>query len=323
MRGLRNAVQRHWFGGVLAFSAVAALLGLLVLCILVLPGYLVQYSAGHLAHQLSVSSRLSALNNIRTTLIQALGGTLVLAGATIGAMATFRQITVIREGQITDRLTHAVDQLGHDAVDVRVGGIYALERIAGNSPIDCDSIFDILSLFIRRKSQTAVAPGDGSAESEFFVYAKNALRTRSGDVQAALTVTTRSPLSNKARFVTLDSLDIRGAMLPDANLSNTSLVGVQLEGSWMRNANLREATLSRGYLRRCILAKADLRKCNLDRTDLREADLHDADLRGASLIAADLTGAELIGADFRGATASYETCWPNGVAPTTLGVIVK
>jgi len=34
------------------------------------------------------------------------------------------------QGQITDRYTKAVEQLGSDKLDVRIGGIYALERIA-------------------------------------------------------------------------------------------------------------------------------------------------------------------------------------------------
>ena len=292
MHGLREALRKHWIGGLLVIIAAVILLGLLLACVLPLPSYLVQHSAGHLVNHLSVTDRLKAQNDIRTTLIQALGGMLVLVGATIGAIATFRQVAVSREGQITDRFTHAVDQLGQEAVEVRVGGIYALERIAKNSPSDCDSIFDILSLFVIRKSQ--VASDDASAESMLLVYTDKALRIRKADVQAALTVITRSPLSDKARFVTLDSLDMRGAMLPNANLRQMSLVGTQLEGSWLRNADLQGASLSGGRLKKCVLMRANLSGSNLDRADLREVDLRDADLREASLIAADLTGADLM-----------------------------
>ncbi|MGH3218423.1 MAG: hypothetical protein ACRDPY_06785 [Streptosporangiaceae bacterium] len=34
---------------------------------------------------------------------------------------------------MTDRYTKAIEQLGHDKLDVRIGGIYALERIARDS----------------------------------------------------------------------------------------------------------------------------------------------------------------------------------------------
>jgi hypothetical protein len=54
-------------------------------------------------------------NSIRSTLLQGLAGVLVIGGA----VATWRQVQISREGQITDRLTHAIDQLGNDKVDVR------------------------------------------------------------------------------------------------------------------------------------------------------------------------------------------------------------
>ena len=251
MRGLREAFRKHWFNGTIAVLATFILFGLLIICILLLPKYLVQYSAGHLAADLSVSDSLKAQNDIRATLIQALGGMLVLVGATIGAIATFRQVSVSREGQITDRFTHAVDQLGQSAVDVRVGGVYALERIAKNSPSDCDAIFDILSQFVRRTSQpTSNGVYSGSMLQ---VHSDKALRIRQADAQAALTVITRSPLADKSRFVTLDRLDIEGAMLPSANLSRMSLVGAQLSGSWLRNADLQGASLQYGNLRKCVL----------------------------------------------------------------------
>jgi hypothetical protein len=68
-------------------------------------------------------------NDARSSILQALGGLLVVAGAT----ATWRQVYISREGQITERFTRAVDQLGSRNADVRIGGIYALERIGRSS----------------------------------------------------------------------------------------------------------------------------------------------------------------------------------------------
>jgi len=45
-----------------------------------------------------------------------------------------RTLETTREGQITERFTRAIDQLGHAHLDVRLGGIYGLERIARDSP---------------------------------------------------------------------------------------------------------------------------------------------------------------------------------------------
>jgi hypothetical protein len=43
-------------------------------------------------------------------------------------------LAVTQQGHITDRFTKAIDQLGATNVEVRVGGIYALGRIAEDSP---------------------------------------------------------------------------------------------------------------------------------------------------------------------------------------------
>src|SRR5258707_774085 len=57
-------------------------------------------------------------NNARSSVLQVLAGLAVVGGA----IATWRQVRVSREGQITERFTRAVDQIGNQNVDVRVGG---------------------------------------------------------------------------------------------------------------------------------------------------------------------------------------------------------
>ena len=69
-------------------------------------------------------------------LAQILGGTALLSGLYF----TWRTLQVVnREGQITDRFIRAIDQLGatddvgNRLFEIRLGGIYALERIARES----------------------------------------------------------------------------------------------------------------------------------------------------------------------------------------------
>ncbi|WP_405392416.1 hypothetical protein OG596_34145 [Streptomyces sp. NBC_01102] len=50
-----------------------------------------------------------------------------------------------KEGQITDRYTAAVGNLGEDKVDVRLGGIYALERIMQDSGRNQPTITNVLA----------------------------------------------------------------------------------------------------------------------------------------------------------------------------------
>jgi hypothetical protein len=63
-----------------------------------------------------------------------------------------RQLEIGQEGQITERFTRAIDQLGSESIDVRLGGIYALDRLAKNSSKDQDAITEILSAYVRGHS---------------------------------------------------------------------------------------------------------------------------------------------------------------------------
>ncbi|MFE3144584.1 hypothetical protein [Streptomyces scopuliridis] len=54
-----------------------------------------------------------------------------------------------KEGQITDRYTAAVGNLGEDTMDVRLGGIYALQRITQDSRRDQPTIANVLATYIR------------------------------------------------------------------------------------------------------------------------------------------------------------------------------
>jgi hypothetical protein len=124
-------------------------------------------------HELQ-DNRLKLQNDDRTTLLQGLGGLAVL----IGVFFSYRQlqhnrrqlehsIQITREqhqldqqGQITERFTRAIDQLGHDRLDVRLGGLYALERLTDDSPRDQAPVAEVLSAFVRGH-----APGHPPARS--------------------------------------------------------------------------------------------------------------------------------------------------------------
>ncbi|HEX4702314.1 MAG TPA: hypothetical protein VH352_09335, partial [Pseudonocardiaceae bacterium] len=69
------------------------------------------------------------------TVITAFTALAALAFTALSLRATRDQIGVAEQGQITDRYSHAIDQLGTagpDRLQVRLGGIYALERLAAD-----------------------------------------------------------------------------------------------------------------------------------------------------------------------------------------------
>ena len=65
------------------------------------------------------------------------------------ADTTADRLQVAREGQITDRFTKAIEQLGNEKLEVRLGGIYSLERIAKESLEDHWPIVEVLTTFVR------------------------------------------------------------------------------------------------------------------------------------------------------------------------------
>src|SRR6266540_2264453 len=237
---------------------------------------------------------LRAQNEVRTTLLQGLGGIVVL----VGAYFTYRQLHTSREGQITERFTRAIDQLGHPQLDVRLGGIYALERIARDSPADRTTIGEILTAYVRSR-----APWPPTLSSQYVATAPirevRELQIRAPDVQAVLTVLGRGGFADPKGVdspLDLHAVDLRHAHLPGAHLKRANLDGAHLEG-----ANLLGAHLKGAYLLDAHLEGADLSYAHLEGVDLRRARLDRVLLLGAHLEGANLLGAHLERANLRAA----------------------
>ena len=72
-------------------------------------------------------------------------------------------------GQVTDRFTKAIEQLGSDKLDMRIGGIYALEQIARDSAVYHPTVMEVLTAFIRAHSREPWPPSDtGNPEQQRF-----------------------------------------------------------------------------------------------------------------------------------------------------------
>ena len=277
-------------------------------------------------------------NSIRSTLLQGLAGAVVVAGA----VATWRQVRISREGQITDRLTHAIDQLGDDKVDVRIGGIYALERLARDSAADRLAIGEILAAFIRIHAPWPAGhpshpdPHPTPDVDRTMLW----LTDRAPDVRTAVLVLGRHPHEEREHRLPLRRVDLRrtnfyhGTLikvdLGDSNLAACAAAGVRWERCRFYNTDLRKthlegATLDQSefkgaHLQGANLAGASLREANLSDASLRGASLRNADLRGANLTHADLSSADLSGARLDGARlaevrADQATTWPAGFTP--------
>ena len=87
-------------------------------------------------------------NQFRITIVQTLGGLLFIAGLFL----TYEKILTLKDGQVTERFTNAIEHLGKEQLELKLGGIYALERIANESESDYWSIMEILTAYVRMNS---------------------------------------------------------------------------------------------------------------------------------------------------------------------------
>jgi hypothetical protein len=231
--------------------------------------------------------RLKAENDIRTIGLQYLGGA-VLA---LGALFTGINLIYNRESQITERFTRAVDQLGHGERDVRIGGIYALERIGRDSSRDHRPVMAILATYVKER-----APWPGGKEigrrSDANIEATRSRRPKA-DVQAALTVLGRRNTSHERKplFFDFSETNLCGADFSGGNFASSSFAGALLEWANLSNSILRDASLEFAHCHGAVFRSADLSGASLRRADLQDATWDDADLSDAKkLEEADLRG---------------------------------
>lgn len=340
-RGMRITGRRVIVIG-LAGAVGVLLLGI---AFVELPGMIVGHDLG--AGHVSPQDRLSAINSVRTTLLQIAAGVVLF----FGAYATWRQLRVSQdtlrittEGHLTEQFGRAVDQLGGDKPDVRIGGLHALQRLAEHSPRDRDAVISTLAAFLRVHQpwppSAPASPSAPPADADINTIAP--LETRAPDSQLALrslgvlcyqydradpwlnlslTDLRRADLDGLwLPRVNLDRARMESATLHGANLTTASLVSVNLQHADLRLCDLTEARcvladfrgarLVQAVLNTADFTKADLREANMRKAKAQNATFRDADLRGADLRGADLSSADLQGARLEAAVASGRTRWP-------------
>lgn len=219
---------------------------------------------------------------------------------------TKEELRIAEQGQITNRFNAAITNLGSKSIDVRLGGIYALQRIMQDSSRDHLTVVSVLATFVR---DHAAIPGDGQG--------LDVTSKAPADIQAAMGVLgTRPPgrleplaldLPNThLTGVTIVRPLLRGAQLPEAVLTEAKLSGGNLVHANLNRATLIYATLSGADLTRADLGYAYLTGAfmggsRLANANLEWADIAGADLSHADLTSADLTSVALLGTKFTGA----------------------
>ncbi|MDQ3955558.1 MAG: pentapeptide repeat-containing protein [Actinomycetota bacterium] len=256
-------------------GAVLAMVAIVVLPRWVAPRHLFE----------SHAARLGVENEIRRTIIQMLGGSFVLATV----FFTYETVRISQEslrlterGQITERFTRAIDQIGGDKLDVAIGGIYALGQIAQESKTEHVPIMNILETYIHEHSPALTR--DNCETEELPI-----------DVQAALTV-----IGNRNLAFEDDEtvIDLEGVHLATGDFSGGNYEHVEFSNSCLYGADFRDAQLNGVNFESKRHTPSDLSRSG---TNLNLATFEGAQAAGADFSAVEASPISMDGADLKGA----------------------
>lgn len=241
------------------------------------------------ADGICTADRATAIAAARQTVLWALGGAIAIVGLYFtwrrDQVAT-RRAQLDRDANLTSRFTDAVSQLGNEKPAIRVGGVYALERIAMDSDRDRQTILDTLAAYVQdhgKRKPDAPAPVD--------VVAAASVIGRITQVSAPQHPTDL----HQAHFM---EANLKGANLAHADLSYADLRAATFEGANLSGIDAQRASGWKLNLSHASLRGANLRGASLGSAVFDYADLSEADFTGATLPGASFTGTNLASTRF-------------------------
>ncbi len=236
-------------------------------------------------------------------------------GAIFGFYTSILRTETAGQGLITDRINKAVEGLGRSnlkdepVIEIRIGGLYALERIAQDSIRDHIQIMEILCAYIRYNSplKNKKIKKDNDIEAKTIQENDETDKLRE-DIQAALTIIGRRDKwpEGKKRIrkekagkysLNLSRCDLRYAQLNEARFNNASFRNSDLSEAQFYEANLSGSRFSEANLNQTMFYGANLSYTNFHNANLTDTELQDANLCSASFPHTDMKNARLFGAD--------------------------
>ena len=193
-----------------------------------------------------------------------------------------KQAITAEQGQITERLNKATENLGKSTdggepiIEVRIGALYALERIAQDSIRDHIQIMEILCAYVRHNSPLLYEQENNSEITQIKTKRKkNADERIDEDIQTALTIIGRREQwedgkeyikkeKNHGYEINLFRCNLYGAKFSGANLDNASLIGSDMRRAWFNYADLSDAALGGANLTSAWFKNTIVKNTTLD-----------------------------------------------------------
>ena len=195
---------------------------------------------------------------------------LIVIGLTGVILAIWRSIVAHRQTQVSElgllneRYQKGAEMLGSKTLATRMGGIYALERLAREHPNEYHlQIMDLLCAFIRHPTVADLqCPPDVKAAA-LAIGRRKMRQIRIENKEEDWHLDLRNANLSGVTLITPDGINFEGALLIGANLLGASLVGAKLSNAHFMSANLSNANLSGTHLSQVELYKANLSSSKL------------------------------------------------------------
>jgi len=211
----------------------------------------------------------------------------------ISVRYTARSVQQADDGQIKSELSQAVAGLGSDSLEVRIGSLYMLSRLALRSPADTGTIQEVLTAYVHRHAPATVPqPTTFKPPGDRLLHDGRPCEDEPGppsDVSIALQI-----LGNPAesfRRVDLREVDLRGIALENASFESAKIDGSDLTCARMSNVSMVQADVAR-----VNFSGAVLKRVTFDRAKLSDVQFTGARITGATFVEADLYRVDFSGA---------------------------
>ena len=209
---------------------------------------------------LSIESNGSTIRNIVLVAVAMIALPLAIWRSTVAE----RQAKTAQRGLLNERYQKGAEMLGSEVLSVRLGGIYALARLAREHPGDYHAqIMSLLCAFAR--NPTVVEERDTSELREDVQAVMTAVRERS---EAQIEIEKEGEYRLNLSGAYLEGAHLNSAHLILAELNGAKLAGAKLNRAILSGAELEDAHLEDAYLILAKLNNANLMKAHLNCTHL-------------------------------------------------------
>ena len=256
-------------------------------------------------------SRGTAIRN----LVLVMGAIVALPLAIWRSKVAERQVETAQLGLLNERYQKSAEMLGNcDMQSVRLGGIYALDRLAVERSNDYYiQILKLFGAFVVDQTGSEVL-GETVAEGKCERNEEQRVQQRTEPVLAQDVQEVMRLIAERDE----ERIALERKEEQRLNLSYATIVGFTLRKANFSNIDFTKANLSRirvwdARFTGTIMPGANLAGADLLRADLRNVDMRRVNLTGASLIGADLRNANLGLVDL-----ASEKLWGMRLFPTNL-----